>query len=172
MKMSCRLLSGLILSLSVIQQASAYIFSFSNHTDYPIKVRIKLQPTGTEPWEEETMQSKQYYEYRWTSVFDSSSRNGWKAGFCLGDIQIAEPMKQMVQVMSKDGEYLGTVEEIVKDKNGNIKWSNAADNAPLWANVVIEYIESQGYNAMLGAAESFASSLQSSTRAILEAAGK
>src|ERR1700722_7461043 len=109
MKILSHFMIGLIASFCFVSHAHAWIFSFSNRTNDPILVRIKLQPLGVEPWYTLLIQPKQYAEFRFTTAFDPDAwEKGAKPGHCLGDIQIAPPLKKTVEVVSKDGEYLGT----------------------------------------------------------------
>jgi hypothetical protein len=151
-----KLVAVLSIVLSV-QYASAWIYSFSNHTNEPLKVRIQLH-ADTE-WYERIILPKSAgsiatQEFRFTVFGDpQGTLNGWKLGFCLQEIQFATPVTKMVKTIAPNGEDLGLVEKIVKDARGNIQFGP-------WANVVTEYVQNEGANAMLRASESFADGLQ------------
>jgi hypothetical protein len=146
-----------ILSIIVcVQHISAHIFSYSNHTNDPLKLRIQLHGV-LEPWYEKIIPPKTEGE-RATVEFRFVAGEGpldisRKFGFCLQEIHFAMPLKKKIKMIAPDGEDLGLVEQLVKDAKGNIQFGP-------WTNVVTEYVQNEGANAMLRASESFVDGLQ------------
>lgn len=153
---------GLLLIGGYAQTVSAYAYEFSNHTEEPLKLRIKLAADPT--WYEMLIEPHEMHEMLWLPVLhprEKESKDVWKAGFCLEEINVAVPLKDVVRVVSPEGEYMGTTEEIRK-QNGKVVFG-------AWKNVSIEWLEDEGVNAMLSAAESFARNLQQTATGIMEA---
>lgn len=151
--MKIRLIVGAaVISMCSASHLSAYIFSFSNHTIDPLKVRVQLAGIN-EPWEEVYIEPKTTWDFPWVAAgHPRASLNVWKAGFCLQNIQVAEPLKKKKVITAEDGERI-VLEEYEKDSSGKIKFGP-------WANVIPKFIKSEGAQAILNAAKGFAGSLQ------------
>ncbi len=155
------IVSAAIISMCSVSQVSAYIYSFSNHTNDPLKVRVQLNGVN-EPWEEVYIPAKEMRDFPWTALGHSRpSLNIWKAGFCLQNIQVAIPLKRKMKAMTSDGIELDNLEESIKDAQGQIQFGP-------WASVTVKFVKSEGAQAILNAADKFADSLGSLAK---EAAG-
>ncbi len=155
MKFRLVLMVGALIMLNASQQLFSHIFSFSNHTNDPLKVRIQLKGVD-EGWYEQLIPSKEnqgaYHEFRFVA-FEEPGDMARKFGLCLDHIQVALPIKKRISVVSKDGEDMGMLEEYIKDAQGNIQFGP-------WSNVIVKPVQNEGANAILKAAEGFADSLQ------------
>lgn len=148
------LVVGAVMSMLSAFQLSAYIYSFSNHTNDPLKVRVQLSGWN-EPWEEVYIPAKEMRDFPWTALGHSRpSMNIWKAGFCLQNIQVAIPLKRKIKAMTVDGVVLDNLEENIKDAQGQIQFGP-------WASVSVKFVKSEGAQAILNAADKFADSLSS-----------
>jgi len=153
---------GVMLIFGCVQKISAHIYEFSNHTEEPIMIRVKLDIDPK--WYEVIIEPHKGYEFLWVAAGHPREKEGrdiWEAGLCLQEINIAVPLKNKVRMLSPEGEYIGTTEEI-KREHGKVVFG-------AWKNVSVEWIEDEGVNAMLSAAESFASNLQRAATSVLEA---
>lgn len=145
-----------------VQQVSAYIYSFSNHSNEPIKVRVQLAGVN-EPWVEVLIPAKEMRDFPWTGLGHSrKSLDIWKVGFCLQNIQMAVPLKKRIKALTPDGEDLGFLDKIVKDASGNVQFGP-------WAAVNIKWVQNEGVNAMIKASETFADGLQDIATSIAQA---
>lgn len=158
------LIGAVIVSVCSVSQLSAYIYSFSNHTNEPLMVGIKLSGIN-EPFEWKLVPAKSAgagatVEFAWTALFHPKpSMNIWKAGFWLTDLRVRRPLKKLVRVASEDGEGFVTKEVFDLDAQGQIQFGPEAA-------VNIEFVESLGGGGLLQAAEGFADMLQGTASSI------
>lgn len=155
-------MAGILLITSVSLPISAYIFSFSNHTKYPVRIYVQLVGIN-EPWEMQEAPPKKKINFFWTALgHEQSSRNIWKAGFCLGKIHVETPMLTEVRTIDEDGNTIITYEQdyerdssgkfIFKDGQKIMKWNPESD-------VVITWVKDEAYDAVLKASKLFADGL-------------
>ncbi len=132
------ILLGFLFSL----QMRAYEYEFSNHTNDPLKLRLKLSFIFEDDrWYETIIQPQGMH----TFAFSPGKLDPIKTGFCLKYIHVALPQKKKKMAIGPNGEELGEVEELVKDKDGNVVFGP-------WADVAITNVKDEGANALIDAA--------------------
>lgn len=158
-----------VLLFSIVQ-VSAYVFDFSNHTNYPLMVRIHLEGDPSWKWYEALLQpqtegqkAQVYFRFGADQGYKMNEAEWWKGGFCLKDIQVAIPLITTKIAIGPDGEELGVIEEVLKDEKGNVKFGP-------WRDVAITLVKSEGANAIIEAAAELGDGLQSLTKDIANAA--
>lgn len=164
--MKTNFFSKLFLFLLCTSQVSAYIFDFSNHTNYPLRVRIHLEADPSSKWYEATLQpqkegqrAQHYFKFGADQGYNMGEAEWWKGGFCLKDVQVAVPLITTKIGVGQDGEELGTIEEVLKDEKGNVRFGP-------WRDVAITLVKSEGANAIIEAAAELGDGLQSLTKDI------
>lgn len=140
-----------MVSIAWVAPVAAYIFSFSNHTYYDIKIGVQL--TGiNEEFEWENVPAKTTKNFFWTALGHSqSSRNIWKAGFCLQNVRIMTPRFIKEKVVDDEGNSK-IIARPELDSSGKQMWNPER-------NVVVTFIQNEAYNAILAAGNSFADGL-------------
>lgn len=172
------LIFALIMACSV-QVAQAYIFSFSNHTDYPLKIGVQLLGIN-EPFEWIDIPPRQKgseatKEFAWTAFGHSKpSLNGWKAGFALDQIRVREPLFTKVTTIDEDGNKIETYEmDYVKDSSGKPKLDENGKKQIQFGpirNVVVTWVKSEAYDAIIKASALFADGLSDMASKVASAA--
>jgi hypothetical protein len=152
---------GLLAAVMCATPTCAYIYSFSNHDYEALKVRIQLAGIK-EPWYEAMLPAGGYWEFRFVGG-EGSWDDMRKVGFCLQNIQMAVPRIKKVQIVDAESGETIEGEEVVRDEFGNIVWGP-------WAAVVVKWVENEGFNSILSAAEKFASSLGTLAKEIAKGA--
>lgn len=150
-----------------LMQASlqAHIFDFSNHTNYPLRVGVKLSLINEEfKWME--IQPREQGEFLWVAAGHPREKEAtdkgfsiWKAGICLQEIQVQTPRFAPKQTIDDDGNIVTTYEPMIKTPaktkdNKILKPAEILYNAPL--NVVITWVKNEAYNAIVEAGKLFA----------------
>lgn len=131
--------------------AQAYIYSFSNHTDYPLKIKLQLAGVD-EPWETREIgprgSATHHIKYEWTSLFTPGTLNGWKVGFCLQNMRVETPYLVKQETIDDDGNKKTTYAQ-GRDNSGKPKWNPER-------NVIPFAVKNEAYNAILDAGSKFA----------------
>lgn len=145
------LLSFFVILACSTQLVQAYIYSFSNHTNYTI--RVKLQLAGIdEPWETRELGPRgsdtHQVEFRWTALGTPGTINGWKVGFCLQNMRLQTPYLIKQETVDDEG-YVKTTYVQARDSSGKLKWNPDR-------NVIPFSVENASYNAILDAGNKFA----------------
>jgi|GEM_PF-3409949 len=139
----------------------AHIFDFSNHTNYPLMIGVKLSLVNEEfKWME--IQPGQQGEFLWVALGHLREQEAraagfdpWKAGLCLQEIQVRVPKLGPKITFDEDGNKIIHYEPMTKiiEKEGK-KVSVIDYKAPL--NVVITWVKNEAYNAIVQAGKLFA----------------
>ncbi len=133
------------------QVAQAYIYSFSNHTDYPLRIKVQLHG-ASEPWEEIELTPRgtknHYGEFKWAAVGTPGTMNGWKVGFCLQNLHMQTPYLVPQNKIDDDGNVKVTYVQGI-DTSGNRKWNPER-------NVIPVPVNNEAYNAIISAGNAFA----------------
>lgn len=160
--MKCMSIVGILL-ISASSPMLAYIFSFSNHTNYPLRIYVQLSGIN-EPWEMREIPSKKRIEYDWTAAGHYlPSLNIWKAGFCLKEMRVETPQLVKTTKIDDDGNAIVTyVQDIERDNSGKPILGKDGKPQVAWnpqRNVVITWVKDEAYDAIVNSAKLFADGL-------------
>jgi hypothetical protein len=133
---------------------TAYDFSFSNHMNEAIQIRIRLAPNAFEPWYESgTIHpfSEWVGSFPWAGT-PAAAHADWdhkrKAGFCLQDTDI--------KLIRRDanGNFIGDI-VYRKDKAGKetteIDWDKSEFLWGAWQNVIFLWLPNEAYELVKNA---------------------
>src|ERR1700722_14440106 len=88
--------------LSISAPTVAHIFSFSNHTNYPLRLKLKLDIDPI--WHEREVAPRTKISYDWTALgHPTPSLNIWNAGLCLHEIRVETPWLVKTTTIDDDG---------------------------------------------------------------------
>jgi hypothetical protein len=154
------ILCAMLATLSFGQRLSAYLFSFSNHTNDPLWVRIHLTADKSDKFYEVLLEARKAGD-KAMHTFKFGSDQGYKlveaewykGGFCFGDVYVRTPITETKTVTGPTGEELD-IDELVKDKDGKVMFGP-------WREAAITLVKTEGANAIVEAAAALGDTAQS-----------
>jgi len=161
------ILYTMLVTMFVGQQLYAHVFDFSNHTNYPLKVKIhliedpswKTYEATLEPRTAGAAKSQYYFKFGADQGYQAFvEAEWWKGLYGLGEIYVATPIMKKKAVYDENGLELASVEEVVKEMNKETKQEEVLFGP--WTQVAVTLVRSEGANAIANAAAALGDGLQ------------